>query len=77
MDFLQTLLQNKLFFIARIGEAYYKGLIRHSILRPTYHPRLFITPLNDERAQLKKVPNFFANFYLCSIIFFLSPKGIQ
>ena len=26
--------------------------IRHTILHPTYYPRLFITPLNDERAQV-------------------------
>ena len=26
--------------------------VSHTILHPTYYPRLFITPLNDERAQV-------------------------
>jgi hypothetical protein len=47
MGFLQTLLQNKYIFIEHIGER-----VKHTIPHPTYYPRLFITPLNNERAQV-------------------------
>ena len=50
MGFLQTLLQNKEKIIAHTGEIY-TTRVRHTILHPTYYQRLFITPLNDERAQ--------------------------